>query len=234
MPGDMDQDVLRFSNKALQVQFKASKITLSVLHNLLKNIISKITSASYTAQHTGKQSLENLQSKGKALDHVQISNEDVKAFERELKKYNIDFSLMKEDGDKYSAFFKGQDTAIIHKALEDCLRNLENEAPQDTLNEELTSELPDINDLTEDNATQDNVVDDTVKDIPDIANEKDNISDTKDPELKKEKVKDKLKDKKPTKEVLDDATKKADEKNAALAEQKKAAPNHKKAKGVEL
>ena len=74
----IDEEV---GKKALDLEIKVSKLTLDTLLKAFKYIGSK----KYKVIN-GKQSLKNLNKKGRALEEIDISKEDLKSIKKLLKK----------------------------------------------------------------------------------------------------------------------------------------------------
>ena len=57
--------------------------------------------------------------KGMGISNIEITNDNIKAFESTAKKYGIDFSLKKVKGDqpRYLVFFKGRDAGAMTAAF---------------------------------------------------------------------------------------------------------------------
>ena len=75
-------------NKAISVTIKATQITAKLVLEVMKAIAKD----KYKVVN-GKQSLKNLNKKGKALENVNIDKADLKAIQRQLKKDGIDFFI---------------------------------------------------------------------------------------------------------------------------------------------
>ena len=95
-----------------------SEITLTIL----KSIVQKLIENNNEHKH-GEQSMKALNMQGKKLDHVELPGQDIKSFRRALKKYAVDFSVMRDRvSGTYSVFFKGQDTDRIYAGLKSVLK----------------------------------------------------------------------------------------------------------------
>ena len=102
-------------NKAIGVTVKASQITAK----LVLEVIRSIANDKYKVVN-GKQSLKELNKKGKALENVNIDKADLKAIQRQLKKDGIDFAIKKDSyNELFNLYFKGQDISQIEKIFKD-------------------------------------------------------------------------------------------------------------------
>ena len=75
-------------NKAISVTINATQITAKLVLEVMKAIAKD----KYKVVN-GKQSLKDLNKKGKALENVNIDKADLKAIQRQLKKDGIDFAI---------------------------------------------------------------------------------------------------------------------------------------------
>lgn len=105
--------------QAVMIMYKTgSEITLT----MLKAIIQKLLEKNNVLQH-GEQSMEALNMQGKKLEHVELPGQDIKEFRKALRKYAVDFSVLRDNAaGTYSVFFKGQDTERIYAGLKGVLK----------------------------------------------------------------------------------------------------------------
>ena len=102
-------------NKAISVTIKATQITAKLVLELMKAIAKD----KYKVIN-GKQSLKELNKKGRALETVNIDKADLKAIQRQLKKDGIDFAIKKDSSNEvFNLYFKGQDINQIEKIFKD-------------------------------------------------------------------------------------------------------------------
>lgn len=69
---------------------------------------------------SGKQTLKQLARQNAGISNIEITNDNIKAFESTAKKYGIDFSLKKVKGEqppRYLVFFKGRDSDVMTAAF---------------------------------------------------------------------------------------------------------------------
>ena len=99
--------------KAVKITYKGVTITAKVMGDLIKHFLANVGNEKF-----GKQSIKKLNKKGKALDSIPISNADIKGLQRELKKFGVDYSVMKSTEQKtYDIYFKGTDIQQIQTGL---------------------------------------------------------------------------------------------------------------------
>lgn len=114
MAGDLGE-------QAIKVEWKAVEITAQALKALIRQIIENKDKV----QH-GQQSLSKLNLQGKKLEQVELTGEDMKNFRRELNKYSVDFSVMRDHASgNYTVFFKGQDVDRVYTGLQKCVQDFD-------------------------------------------------------------------------------------------------------------
>lgn len=70
----------------------------------------------------GKQSVKRLGKQGQGLTTIEITDKNIKSFERHARKHGVDFALKKDkstEPPRYIVFFKGRDEESIKSALKD-------------------------------------------------------------------------------------------------------------------
>ena len=70
----------------------------------------------------GKQTIKQLTEQGAQLSNIQITDQNIKSFDRVARKYGIDYSLKKDisvDPPKYLVFFKAKDADALTSAFEE-------------------------------------------------------------------------------------------------------------------
>lgn len=70
----------------------------------------------------GKQSLKDLQSQGDELSNVEITDGNIKGFDRYARKYGVDYSLKKDghtEPPRYYIFFKARDSKTMEAAFKE-------------------------------------------------------------------------------------------------------------------
>lgn len=94
---------------------KAMKMFLSGGKKLTKGAF-----ATGSCQGKGKQTVKQLVGQGHGVSNIEISDKNIKSFEKIARKYGVDFAVKKdktEESPKYLVFFKGRDTDAITQAF---------------------------------------------------------------------------------------------------------------------
>lgn len=68
--------------------------------------------------HHGKQTVKQLVKQGAGVQNIEITDKNIKSFERVARKYGVDFALKKDPSEgKYLVFFKARDTDALNAAF---------------------------------------------------------------------------------------------------------------------
>ena len=70
-------------------------------------------------RYVGRQSVKKLVGQNQGVSNVELSSEDIKAFERVARKYGVDYAVKKVKGDapRFLIFFKARDADALNAAL---------------------------------------------------------------------------------------------------------------------
>lgn len=68
--------------------------------------------------HHGKQSVKSLVGQGDGVQNIEITDKNIKSFERVARKYGVDFALKKDPAQgRYLVFFKARDADALNAAF---------------------------------------------------------------------------------------------------------------------
>ncbi len=124
------------NEKTISLCINGGKISARILKDALLKILAKLEQdqrkrqqnhidkkhSSRTAASRGKQSLEKLMKQNCQLSNIEVTDGNIKSFERCAKKYNIDFSLKKDTSispPRYFVFFKAKDVDVMTAAFKE-------------------------------------------------------------------------------------------------------------------
>ena len=122
MQEDINQKVIALSCKTVKFTGGTLKKLLSALLKLMSNRHRKKAAAKQNDVKHGKQKLKTLQEQNRELTNIEITDDNIKSFEKYAKKYNIDFSLMADktqNPPRWYVFFKAQDTSLMKAAFKE-------------------------------------------------------------------------------------------------------------------
>ena len=108
------------TQKTIALSVKTARVTADVLKNMLRKYLSGQKQKGKNPYKVGKQSYKELKSQGSGLSNIEITDGNIKSFERVAKKYGIDFSLKKDvnaDPPRYYVFFKARDADVMTAAF---------------------------------------------------------------------------------------------------------------------
>ena len=110
------------NEKVVALSIKTGKLSAEVLQKSMKFFLSQVKKQANKRQMPhGKQTLKQLMKQNAGVSNIEITKDNIKAFESTAKKYNIDFSLKKVKGEqtRYLVFFKGRDADVMTAAFQE-------------------------------------------------------------------------------------------------------------------
>lgn len=120
-------------NKTIALVVNASKMTASVLRRAMEKKIqadsqkrsrkrSERKAHRQAKGQRGKMSVKKLVQSGSGVSNIEITDHNIKSFERTARKYGIDFALQKDksrDPPRYIVYFRGRDTDVVNQAFKE-------------------------------------------------------------------------------------------------------------------
>ena len=108
------------TQKTIALVIKTAKLDANVLTSAMKMYLNH---RKQKAQKThGKTSVKKLVGDGVGVSSIEVTDGNIKSFERVAKKYNVDFAIKKDkttDPPKYMVFFKGRDADVVAQAFKE-------------------------------------------------------------------------------------------------------------------
>ena len=108
------------TQKTIALVIKTSKLTAGVLKAAMRMYLNR---QKQKAQRThGKISVKKLVGEGAGVSSIEVTDGNIKSFERTARKYNVDLAVKKDkttDPPKYVVFFKGRDADAIAQAFKE-------------------------------------------------------------------------------------------------------------------
>ena len=83
------------NEKTVALYIKTGKLTAEMLQRAMKKLLSQMKKQADRPPH-GKQTLKQLMKQNAGVSNIEITGENIKAFESTAKKYHIDFALKKD------------------------------------------------------------------------------------------------------------------------------------------
>ncbi len=109
------------NEKTIALYIKTGKLTAQTLQKAMKSLLNQMKKQKDKPPH-GKQTLKQLMKQNTGVSNIEITEDNIKAFESTAKKYGIDFALKKdttENPPRYLVFFKGRDADVLTAAFKE-------------------------------------------------------------------------------------------------------------------
>ena len=124
------------NEKIVSLCITGGKISARILKNAMLKALAKMEQETRRAQqktadkrqekneavYHGKQSMEKLMKQNCQLSNIEVTDGNIKSFEKYARKYSIDYSLKKDsstDPPRYLVFFKAKDVDVMTKAFQE-------------------------------------------------------------------------------------------------------------------
>ena len=114
------------NTKVVAIAIKGGRITAEVLKKAIAKFIEEIEKAEKQASqpktYRGKQSIKHLVEQNAAISNIEVTDGNIKSFERTANKYGIDYALKKDTSEqppRYLVFFKGRDVDVMTQAFKE-------------------------------------------------------------------------------------------------------------------
>lgn len=108
-------------NKSVAISIKATKLTANVLKAALLKALEEMEKKQKNPKiYKGKQSVKHLVRQGAGVSNIEITDGNIKSFEKVARKYGIDFALKKDastQSPRYLVFFKSKDADALTAAF---------------------------------------------------------------------------------------------------------------------
>ena len=110
-------------SRTTNLMISVTKLTARALYTAYVKHRQKAQSrkqAARDAPHSGKQTVKQLIRQNQGVSSMEVSNSDLKGFERIARKYGVDYAIRKDasvDPPKYLVFFKAKDADALTAAF---------------------------------------------------------------------------------------------------------------------
>jgi len=105
------------NDKTVALSVKGAKITGRLLAKAMRAMLAEMKKQKAPQ---GKQSVRKLARQGASLQNIEITDQNIKSFERVARKYGVDFALKKDisvSPPKWLVFFKSKDADALTAAF---------------------------------------------------------------------------------------------------------------------
>ena len=125
------------TQKTIALAIKTSKLTASVLQKAMKMYLEH---QKHKEPSHGKIPVKKLVGQGEGAKSIEVTDSNIKSFERVARKYNVDFAVKKDkttEPPKYLVFFKGKDADVIAQAFKEFVYGNEKRKSRTSVREKL-------------------------------------------------------------------------------------------------
>ena len=114
------QDYL--DEKTIALVMKGGKLTVDMLMKAIRKALAEMEKQKKNIQTPqGKQTVKQLARQNVGMSNIEITDKNIKSFERVARKYGVDFALKKDGGSppKWLVFFKARDADALTAAFKE-------------------------------------------------------------------------------------------------------------------
>ena len=109
------------TDKAVALEIKTAKLTANVLRSAMLKVLDKWKRGRDSPTvHKGKQTVKQLVGQGAGVSNIEISDGNIKSFDKVARKYGIDYAVKKDSSPappRYLVFFKAKDADALTAAF---------------------------------------------------------------------------------------------------------------------
>jgi hypothetical protein len=116
----------QMSEKQVALIWRGTKFTAQTLARLMKKFLAEAQKQKAQGKapktYQGKQTVKQLAEQGQGMTNIDITEGNIKSFERVARKYGVDFALKKDksvDPPKWLVFFKAKDADALTAAFKE-------------------------------------------------------------------------------------------------------------------
>ena len=121
----MQEDI---NNRTASLVIQTTKLTARTFKRLLEKALAEMEAQQRAAKqkravpktYKGKQSVRQLVGQGAGVSNIEITDKNIKGFERTARKYGVDFAVKRDNNaqpPKYLVFFKAKDADALMAAF---------------------------------------------------------------------------------------------------------------------
>jgi hypothetical protein len=126
------------TQKSIALVIKTSKLTANALKAAIRMYLNHQKQKSQKMH--GKIPVKKLVGEGVGVSSIEVTDGNIKSFERVARKYNVDFSVKKDkttSPPKYVVFFKGKDADVLSQAFKEFVYGNEKRKGRTSLRQKL-------------------------------------------------------------------------------------------------
>ena len=126
------------TQKTIALVIKTAKLDANVLKAAMRMYLNHRRQKAQKMH--GKTSVKKLVGEGVGVSSIEVTDGNIKSFERVARKYNVDFAVKKDkttDPPKYVVFFKGRDADAVAQAFKEFVYGNEKRKGRTSVREKL-------------------------------------------------------------------------------------------------
>ncbi len=119
---------INLGKKGLKLTADFLKKAMQLYLRKQKEIKTKVKSSVQEQKESGKQSMKSMMKKNTQLTNIEVTDSNIKSFEKIARKYNIDFALKRDkaaENPRYLVFFKTRDVDVMTAAFKEYSKKAE-------------------------------------------------------------------------------------------------------------
>lgn len=116
----------QINEKSIVLIIRGTKVTAKMLQKVMLKLLAEIKKQQQKGKNPnvphGKQSIKKLVGQNVGVTNIEITNKNIKSFDRVARKYGVDYSLKKDSSclpPKYLVFFKTRDADALMAAFKE-------------------------------------------------------------------------------------------------------------------
>lgn len=136
------------STKIIAVAIRGSKLTGEMLKKAIKKLLEELEKTekalSKPKTYQGMQSVKHLVQQNAAISNIEVTDGNIKSFDRTARKYGIDYALKKDTSimpPKYLVFFKGRDVDVMTQAFKEFSAKTVKQQEKPSLRKQLSKQI---------------------------------------------------------------------------------------------
>lgn len=127
------------TQKTIALAMNTSRLSANALKAAIKMYLNNRGGQGRARPH-GKTTVKELVGQDAGVKNIEISDGNIKSFERVARKYHVDFAVKKDktaEPPKYLVFFKGKDTDVVVQAFKEFVYGNEKKKSRPSVREKL-------------------------------------------------------------------------------------------------
>lgn len=113
------------TGKVMSLTFQAVRFDARTLQKAMQAYLRNRQGRKVGEIRHGKMKVEKLVGQGQGATAIEVTDDNIKSFEKIARKYHVDFAVKKDktvNPPKYMVFFKGKDTDVITQAFKEFVK----------------------------------------------------------------------------------------------------------------